>query len=214
MKFIIKGIKLIMIIGVVFLSSSTASVFESSVENASINSTVNLSTMALMISENYVEEIIEEEIEEEIIEEEVQVQVQTPVDTSPQVFPSTSVVNPDYVPISTYTADLTGYIYNCPMCTGKLACMSSLDLSGGRTTYEDSEYGEVSIVASSSNLPCGSIVKFETSRLSDKPIYAVVLDRGVVGNSLDILVKDYNYAISTVGRISITYDVLRTGWGS
>lgn len=117
-----------------------------------------------------------------------------------------------YTPLSTLSGDLTGYVYNCPMCTGRLACMSSLDLSDGTHTYEDEEYGELNIVASSRNLECGTVVTFESSRLGEEPIYAIVLDRGVVGSSLDLLVHSYDYAISSVGRIGITYDVIRNGW--
>lgn len=112
----------------------------------------------------------------------------------------------------TYTGDLTGYVYNCPACSGKLACMSNLDLSEGRTTYTDATYGEVRIVASSSNLPCGTVVRFKASKISDQEILAIVLDRGVVGNALDLLSVDVDYAIKNVGRIPITYDVIRNGW--
>lgn len=114
----------------------------------------------------------------------------------------------------TYTGDLTGYVYNCPACSGRLACMSSLDLSGGRTTYMDATYGEVRIVASSGNLSCGTIVRFNAAKLSDQEIFAVVLDRGVGGNALDLLSVDVDYAIKNVGRIPITYDVIRNGWDS
>lgn len=112
----------------------------------------------------------------------------------------------------TYTGDLTGYVYNCPACSGKLACKGDLDLSDGRTTYMDDTYGEVRIVASSPNLPCGTIVKFDVPKISSEPILAIVLDRGVNGNALDLLSVDVDYAIKNIGRIPITYDVIRTGW--
>ncbi len=114
--------------------------------------------------------------------------------------------------IDSYSGDLTGYVYNCPLCTGRLACMSNLDLTRGRTTYSDEEYGEIKIVASSKNLSCGSIVKFDSKRVSDKPVIAIVLDRGVRGNSLDLLVKDLDYAYDVIGRSFITYEVLRSGF--
>ncbi len=117
-----------------------------------------------------------------------------------------------YTPLDSYTGDLTGYVYNCPLCTGRLACMSSLDLSTGRTTYPDEIYGDVRIVASSKNLPCGSIVRFSSSRVSDEPTVAIVLDRGVGGSSLDLLVGDISDAYDVIGRTSIEYDVLRSGW--
>ena len=113
----------------------------------------------------------------------------------------------------TFTGDLTGYVYNCPLCNGTLGCMYKYNIKDGTTTYNDSVYGVVRIVASSSNLPCGSIVRFNTKRVSDEPVLAIVLDRGVRGNALDLLSPDYDYAI-TLGRSVITYDVLRQGWGN
>jgi hypothetical protein len=112
----------------------------------------------------------------------------------------------------TFTGDLTGYVFNCPLCNGTLGCMRKYDITDGKTTYPDPVYGEVRIVASSSNLPCGSIVRFNSKRISDEPVIAIVLDRGVRGNALDLLSEDYNYAVM-VGRSVITYDVLRQGWG-
>ena len=112
----------------------------------------------------------------------------------------------------TFTGDLTGYIYNCPLCNGTLGCKRSYDITDGKTTYPDKEYGEVRIVASSFNLPCGSIIRFNSSRISDEPTIAIVLDRGVLGNSIDLLSENYDYAIK-LGRSVITYDVLRKGWG-
>ena len=41
---------------------------------------------------------------------------------------------------------------------------------------------------------------------------AIVLDRGVRGNALDLLSKDVEFALN-LGRSVITYDVLREGWG-
>ena len=112
----------------------------------------------------------------------------------------------------TFTGDLTGYVFNCPLCNGTLGCLRSYDITDGKTTYYDEIYGEVRIVASSKNLPCGSIIRFSSKRISDEPIIAIVLDRGVRGNSLDLLSENLDYAYSTVGRSVITYDVLREGW--
>lgn len=114
--------------------------------------------------------------------------------------------------IDTYTGDLTGYVYNCPLCNGTLACKSSYDITDGKNTYYDSEYGEVYIVASSKNLPCGSIVSFYSNRISNDKVVAIVLDRGVTGNALDFLSPNLSYAYDQIGRSSITYDVLRSGW--
>ena len=120
--------------------------------------------------------------------------------------------NLKFTAIDTYTGDLTGYVYNCPLCNGTLACKPSYNIKDGTNTYVDDEYGEVYIVASSKNLPCGSIVSFYSNRISDDKIVAIVLDRGVTGNSLDFLSPSLNYAYDNIGRSSITYDVLRSGW--
>jgi len=120
--------------------------------------------------------------------------------------------NDIYSAKDTYTGDLTGYVFNCPLCNGTLGCKRSYDITDGKTTYPDEMYGNVRIVASSSNLPCGSIVRFNVNRISDEPVIAIVLDRGVVGNALDLLSKDIEYALN-LGRVVITYDVLRVGWG-
>ena len=114
----------------------------------------------------------------------------------------------------TYTGDLTVYVYNCPLCNGTLACKPSYDIKDGKNTYPDSEYGNVNIVASSKNLSCGTVIRFDSARISDEPVVAIVLDRGVLGNDLDFLSPNLDYALNAVGRSSVTYDVLRDGWGN
>lgn len=122
------------------------------------------------------------------------------------------IENDLYSAKDTYTGDLTGYVYNCPLCNGTLGCKYSYDITDGKTTYPDKTYGNVRIVASSKNLPCGSIVRFNVSKLSSEPIIAIVLDRGVLNNDLDLLSKDVEYALN-LGRVVINYDVLRVGYG-
>lgn len=117
-----------------------------------------------------------------------------------------------YNSIDSYTGDLTGYVYNCPLCNGSLACSPNYNIRDGKTTYEDKDYGTVKIVASSKNLPCGSIVRFNSKRVSEEPVIAIVLDRGVRGNALDLLVPTISYAYDVIGRSTINYEVLRNGW--
>lgn len=121
--------------------------------------------------------------------------------------------NDIYSAKDTYVGDLTGYVFNCPLCNGTLGCMRSYNIMDGTTTYPDETYGKVQIVASSFNLPCGSIIRFKTNRISAEPVLAIVLDRGVLGNDIDFLSPSLDYAL-TLGRSVITYDVLREGWGS
>ena len=120
------------------------------------------------------------------------------------------VENDLYASLDTYVGSLTGYVANCPLCSGYLACTNEY-MVNKPALYDDIDYGNVKIVASSKNLPCGSIIKFNASRISNEPVVAIVLDRGVLGNAIDLLTEDYDYAIN-VGRMTITYDVLRTGW--
>lgn len=122
-----------------------------------------------------------------------------------------SIKNDIFAVKENYSGDLTGYVANCPLCGGHLACMPKLDVLSGITTYNDDTYGNVKIVASSRNLACGSIVRFDSS-ISDEPVIAIVLDRGVTGTNLDLLVSEVSEATKVVGRKKINYDVLRKGW--
>lgn len=113
------------------------------------------------------------------------------------------------VPLATFTGDLTGYAADCPLCSGYLGCTNKNVLNPRVTTYDDIDYGNVNIVASSRNIPCGSIVSFD---LSGVKVTAIVLDRGVLGSDLDLLVESEDIAIKNVGRKKISYDVLRFGY--
>lgn len=171
---VFKVIKTLLLIFVVVISTSGRNNFESHVKNDNLNKTVNLSKMALKVSEfNY-----------DLL----------------------------YSAKDTYTGDLTGYAYNCPACNGHLACLSNYNIMDGTITYQDKDYGIVNIVASSANLPCGTIIRFNSDRISSSPVYAIVLDRGVLGNAIDFLSESEEYAARNIGRSSITYDVLRNGW--
>lgn len=114
--------------------------------------------------------------------------------------------------LDTYYGTLTGYVADCPLCTGYLGC-NNQNVLDGTTTYQDAPYGVVRIVASSTSLPCGSIVRFKNATLSPTgEITAIVLDRGVTGTSLDLLVDSVDTAITKVGSKKINYDILRFGW--
>ncbi len=116
-------------------------------------------------------------------------------------------------PVSNFTGDLTAYTGDCPKCTGKLGCNHKVNVLETGIYYEDVEYGTVRIVASSKKYPCGSIIKFEINKLSNEQIIAIVMDRGVSGNSIDLLTDDRNFAINNIGRIRNQYfEVLRLGW--
>ncbi len=122
-----------------------------------------------------------------------------------------NIISSLYVVRDSYVGELTGYTADCPLCSGRLACMPNLDVLSGNTIYSDNQYGNVKIVAASPNLPCGTIIRFTSTRLSPEPTIAVVLDRGVGSNNIDILVAERDFAFQ-VGRSVVNYDVLREGW--
>jgi len=122
------------------------------------------------------------------------------------------IENDLYSAKDTYTGQLTGYAHDCPLCGGTLACAYNYNVRDRRDYYPDKTYGTVKIVASSKNLPCGTIIRFNKKSISPDPVIAIVLDRGVPGNNLDLLTPTEEYASKYIGRSTITYDVLRIGW--
>ena len=122
------------------------------------------------------------------------------------------VANDIYAVKETMIGSLTGYAADCPLCNGHLGC-NGQDVRDKTVTYNDSDYGTLRIVAASQyNLACGSVVKIDYSMDGNDEIYAIVLDRGVGGTSLDLLVESEEYAYKYVGRRNVSYDVLRYGW--
>ena len=112
-----------------------------------------------------------------------------------------------FYPLDTYVGDMTAYVADCPLCTGYLGC-NNQNVLDGTTIYNDDQYGAVRIVASSKNLKCGSIISFDYDGVET---LGIVLDRGVLGTDIDLLVNDLDYAYK-FGRRNISYDILRFGW--
>ena len=118
-----------------------------------------------------------------------------------------------YNPIFSFTGELTGYSGDCPLCSGYLACPPRTNVLEKGIYYDDKTYGTVRIVASSRNYPCGTILKFKVNKLSSEPMIAIVLDRGVGGNVIDLLVESASVATKNVGRVrNLEFEVLRNGW--
>lgn len=184
MHIIKKLLKVLLVLIVVFYINSNVNVSQNElIEDLALDKLVDLSAIAMKDKE-----------EKPIVV----------VQSQPKVNSSTS--------LSVLTGSLTGYSADCPLCSGRLACSSYNVYQNAVVTYPDNVYGNVRIVASSKNLPCGSIVKFNLRKLSSSPIYAIVLDRGVGGNNLDLLVENESLAYTQIGRSSITYEVMRRGW--
>lgn len=119
----------------------------------------------------------------------------------------------DYNAIYTFTGELTGYAGDCPLCSGYLACPPRTNVLKSGIYYNDKTYGKLRIVASSKNYPCGTILRFNVKKLSSEAMYAIVLDRGVSGNVIDLLTESEDYAAKYVGRVkNLEFEVLREGW--
>ena len=118
-----------------------------------------------------------------------------------------------YNALYSFTGELTGYAGDCPLCSGYLACPPRTNVLKKGIYYNDKTYGKVRIVASSRKYSCGTILKFKVKKLSDEPIIAIVLDRGVGGNVIDLLTESEEYASKHVGRVrNLNFEVLREGW--
>ncbi len=120
-----------------------------------------------------------------------------------------------YNTMYSFTGDLTGYAGDCPLCSGYLACPPRTNVLEEGIYYDDSTYGTIRIVASSKSYPCGTIIRFNVNKLSDEPIIAIILDRGVGGNDIDLLTDSEDNAIKSIGRVrSQEFEVLRQGWNN
>ncbi len=118
-----------------------------------------------------------------------------------------------YEAVSKFTGELTGYAGDCPLCSGVVACKPRINVLEKGIMFSDAEYGQIRMVASSKKYPCGTVLRFNVSRVSDEPIIAVIMDRGVGGNDIDLLMESESEARVNVGRIrNLEFDILRLGW--
>ena len=118
-----------------------------------------------------------------------------------------------YQPETTFVGSLTGYAGDCPLCSGIVACKPRINVLEKGIFFDDKEYGTIRMVASSKRYPCGTILRFKVGKVSSEPIVAVVMDRGVGGNNIDLLMNTEDEARKKVGRIkNLEFEVLRLGW--
>ena len=116
------------------------------------------------------------------------------------------------------SGQMTGYSTKCSGCNGKglVACTNSQHpFSSTKYKYVDSTYGTVRVVAASPTYSCGTIIEIQEYKEGTKSIkgeIAIVLDRGVSGNTIDLLVSTNDFAINKIGRQNIKFKVLRKGW--
>ncbi|MFV0249795.1 MAG: hypothetical protein ACK5HP_02005 [Bacilli bacterium] len=125
-----------------------------------------------------------------------------------------------------YVGNLTGYSADCGAgCTGEgyVACKTEskerFSIKYEDIYYEDDQYGNVRILATSTSFPCGTIIK--VSKTGYEPFYAVVMDRGgamISAWEKGIVLMDLAYLsndqVSTDGLTgkNIEFSVQRWGW--
>lgn len=118
--------------------------------------------------------------------------------------------------LSTFVGTMTAYGYDCVGCSGYVGCAPYQWVGDGNIYYEDATYGKVRIVAADRSVPCGSILKIDSSK-SDELIYAVVLDRGgAIGFNkrvqIDLLMNNEAETIPHGLAKGTKADILRYGW--
>lgn len=171
------------------------------------------------------EPVIKEEIKEEIVEEEIVQEEIIQKVVEDKYFMNNQIIN-------SYTGTLTGYGPDCYGCgnwvTNKVSTASGYHIANivdgniepaFTITYNDSEYGEVRILAGDSTLPYKTIVRIIVP--NEEPIIGIVLDRGsTVGfencrskngclTTFDLL---YETESSARGKINnVVFDILRIG---
>ena len=106
--------------------------------------------------------------------------------------------------LESFTASVTAYLATCSGCTGITA--NGTDVRNTSTFY-DSTFGTVRILAADRRFPFGTIIY--VSGIG----HGVVLDRGgaVTGNVLDLLMGSYADPWQ-FGRQSLQAQVIRLGW--
>ena len=168
----------------------------------------NLSRMVDLVSELYIlndtpiannETEVVEIKENETIKEQVK-----------EVVNSQKITTKEYEVLGTYTGSLTGYGPNCNGCTGITA--SQYDVRD-TITYNDSEFGEIRILAADDSFELYSIVRVSNVPNMD-PFIAIVLDRGGnvgfgKGTLFDLLFSSESEAMHKTDNVK--FEILRYG---
>ena len=80
------------------------------------------------------------------------------------------------------------------------------------TTGEECNTMFIKYISKEKNAIVETDSTYDKKSISPDPVIAIVLDRGVPGNNLDLLTSTEEYASKYIGRSTITYDALRIGW--
>lgn len=171
----------------------------------------NLSKMVDVVSGLYMDDFVStintQEVEVKEDEKQVEIEEEPVVSTKPEVTqPDTS----DHQVLETYVGTLTGYGPNCYGCSGMTS--SGYDVRN-TTTYVDSEYGEVRILAADGMFDFYTIVRVSNVP-NMEPFIAIVLDRGGnvgfgKGTLFDLLFADESQALHKTENV--TFEILRDG---
>lgn len=118
--------------------------------------------------------------------------------------------------LETLNGTMSGYGPDCYGCTSNRVA-SGYYVGEGNIYYEDKTYGKVRIVSGDSKYPLGTIVKIGSSKVSNEPIIAIVLDRG--GNiginkkfTFDLLFATEKEASKYGISRNIKFEILRLGY--
>ena len=168
------------------MADRTLSLFE---KEELMTSDLDESVVVVLEDNTITEEEESNEVEEEIIVPEDGLVGETNDVLEEETTENHNVSNIESV-IETYTGILTGYGPDCAGCgnynTGKVVTSSGYHIANivdgaiepaFTITYNDSEYGEVRIVAADDDIPFYSIVRITVPGW-DEPVMAIVLDRG------------------------------------
>ncbi len=114
-------------------------------------------------------------------------------------------------PVS-FIGTMTGYGPDCAGCSGTTGCAPRQNVTNGNIYFNDNDYGNVRIVATDREIPCGSIVRI--SNYQKEPIMAIALDRGgaIKGNIMDLLEASEQEAKKVGRQRNIQFDIIRWGW--
>ena len=125
------------------------------------------------------------------------------VQTAPPASSTVNTTTPT-TSLESFTASVTAYLATCPGCSGFTA--NGTDVRNISTFY-DSAFGSVRILAADRRFPFGTIIYISGIG------HGVVLDRGgvVTGNVLDLLMGSYADPWQ-FGRQSLQAQVVRLGW--
>lgn len=143
------------------------------------------------------------------IQEDTTSQVITTIETTTTTVTTTSKKNTTKSNIN-YKKGFKGFIThygpNCKGCSGRTASGYNVKST---IYYNDKEYGKVRIVATSRKIPLYTIIRIPNYKKGS--ITAIVLDRGVSGNKVDILVDSEKTATNLGIQRNAKVEVLR--WG-